>query len=195
MAGQMVHLEIPAGDTAKAREFWGGLFGWQFQAFEGAPSEYLTTRFSETTGGAIYEAEGDKRGPRVYFDVDDINSGVALLGLTATLGIFVYELRNAQLYDAMIQRAKELERLLELPTVQGVQGAGGVLAMRPRRWFAHGRGWTLVYSAAIAGWSYLAAWGILRWFLVDSAQTIAAVTGIAVGFLVAAGLERFKAGG
>lgn len=77
MAGQMVHLEIPAGDTAKAREFWGGLFGWQFQAFEGAPSEYLMTRFSETTGGAIYEADGDKRGPRVYFDVDDINSGVA----------------------------------------------------------------------------------------------------------------------
>ena len=38
MAGQMVHLEIPAGDTVKAREFWGGLFGWQFQAFEGAPS-------------------------------------------------------------------------------------------------------------------------------------------------------------
>ena len=23
MPGQMVHLEIPAGDTAKAREFWG----------------------------------------------------------------------------------------------------------------------------------------------------------------------------
>jgi predicted enzyme related to lactoylglutathione lyase len=76
MAGQMVHLEIPAGDTAKAQEFWGGLFGWQFQAFEGAPSEYLMTRFSETTGGAIYEAEGDKRGPRVYFDVDDINTGI-----------------------------------------------------------------------------------------------------------------------
>ena len=77
MAGQMVHLEIPAGDTAKAREFWGGLFGWQFQAFEGAPGEYHMTRFSENTGGAIYGADGDKRGPRVYFDVDDINSGVA----------------------------------------------------------------------------------------------------------------------
>lgn len=118
--------------------------------------------------------------------------GVALLGLTATLGIFVYELRNAQLSDAMIQRAKELERLLELPTVQELQGAGGVLAMRPGRWFAHDRGWTLVYSAAIAGWSYLAAWGILRWFLVDSAQTIAAVTGAAVGFLVAAAVERYS---
>ena len=77
MAGQMVHLEIPAGDTAKAREFWGGLFGWQFQAFEGSPTEYHMTRFSDTSGGAIYEAEGDRRGTRVYFDVDDIGAGGA----------------------------------------------------------------------------------------------------------------------
>ena len=76
MAGQMVHLEIPAGDTAKAREFWGGLFGWEFQAFEGSPTEYHMTRFSETSGGAIMEADGTP-GPRVYFDVDDINAGVA----------------------------------------------------------------------------------------------------------------------
>ena len=118
--------------------------------------------------------------------------GIALLGLVATLGIFVYELRNAQLNDALVQRAKELERLLGLPTVQGLQGAGGVLATRPGRWFAHDRGWALVYSAAIAGWSYLAAWGLLLWFLVDSAQTIAAVTGIAVGVLVVAGLEPLR---
>ena len=77
MAGQMVHIEIPAGDTAKAREFWGGLFGWEFQAMEGSPTEYHMTRFSETTGGAITEADGAKRGARVYFDVDDINAGVS----------------------------------------------------------------------------------------------------------------------
>lgn len=77
MAGQMVHLEIPAGDTAKARAFWGGLFGWQFQAYEGSPSEYHMTQLSESTGGAIYAADGDKRGARVYFDVDDINAGAA----------------------------------------------------------------------------------------------------------------------
>src|ERR687898_921128 len=76
MAGQMVHLEIPAGDTARAREFWGSLFGWEWQAFEGL-SEYHMTRFSETTGGAIMAAEGSERSPRVYFDVDDINAGVA----------------------------------------------------------------------------------------------------------------------
>jgi predicted enzyme related to lactoylglutathione lyase len=77
VAGQMVHLEIPAGDTAKARAFWGGLFGWEFQAFEGSPTEYHTTQFSETQGGAIMEADGDKRGARVYFDVDDIRAGTA----------------------------------------------------------------------------------------------------------------------
>ena len=77
MAGQMVHVEIPAGDTEKAREFWGSLFGWQWQTFEG-PTEYHMTRFSETTGGAIYAPDPpNKRGARVYFDVDDINAGSA----------------------------------------------------------------------------------------------------------------------
>jgi predicted enzyme related to lactoylglutathione lyase len=77
MAGQMVHLEIPAGDPAKAQEFWGSLFGWQFQEFPGAPGGYYMTRFSENTGGAIYGADGSKRGTRTYFDVDDVNSGAA----------------------------------------------------------------------------------------------------------------------
>ena len=77
MAGQMVHVEIPAGDTGKAREFWGGLFGWEFQAYEGSPTEYHMARFSDSQGGAITEADGAKRGARVYFDVDDINAGVS----------------------------------------------------------------------------------------------------------------------
>jgi uncharacterized protein len=77
MPGQMVHLEIPAGDTAKAREFWTSLFGWQWQEFEG-PMEYHTTQFSDTTGGAIYVPDPpDKRGTCVYFDVDDINASCA----------------------------------------------------------------------------------------------------------------------
>jgi predicted enzyme related to lactoylglutathione lyase len=71
-------VEIPAGDTGKAREFWGGLFGWQFQEAPGSPTEYHMTRFSDTTGGAIYEPDpANKRGTRVYFDVDDINDSAA----------------------------------------------------------------------------------------------------------------------
>ena len=77
MAGQIVHIEIPAGDTAAARAFWGGLFGWEFQAFEGSPTEYHMFRISDLQGGAVMEAEGSARGTRSYFDVDDINAGIA----------------------------------------------------------------------------------------------------------------------
>ncbi len=76
MAGQIVHFEIPADDTATARAFWGGLFGWQWQQTEG-PFEYHVTQISDQTGGAITDMEPGKRGIRVYFDVDDINIGCA----------------------------------------------------------------------------------------------------------------------
>ncbi len=74
MAGQIVHIEIPAGDTAQAREFWGGLFGWEFETYPG-PSEYHMTRIGEQTGAAVMGAEQGKRGTRAYFDVDDVNAG------------------------------------------------------------------------------------------------------------------------
>jgi hypothetical protein len=76
MAGQIVHIEIPADDTGTSREFWGSLFGWQFESFPG-PSEYHMTRLSEQTGGAITNMEQGKRGMRAYFSVDDINAGAA----------------------------------------------------------------------------------------------------------------------
>jgi predicted enzyme related to lactoylglutathione lyase len=74
VAGQIVHFEIPAGNTARARGFWGSLFGWEFQEFPGA-MEYHMAQVSETAGSAIYGAEGDVRGTRAYFDVDDIAAG------------------------------------------------------------------------------------------------------------------------
>jgi predicted enzyme related to lactoylglutathione lyase len=77
MPGQIVHIEIPADDTAKSREFWGSLFGWQFQQYPG-PSEYHMTQIEEgRVGGAITNMEPGKRGTRSYFAVDDINDGAA----------------------------------------------------------------------------------------------------------------------
>jgi uncharacterized protein len=76
MAGEVVHIEIPADDTVKAREFWGGLFGWQFESYPG-PSEYHMTQISEQTGGAITNMEQGKRGTRAYFAIDDIKAGAA----------------------------------------------------------------------------------------------------------------------
>ena len=76
MAGQPVHVEIPADDTAKGREFWGSLFGWQFESFPG-PFEYHMTRISDQAGAAITNMEPGKRGIRPYFAVDEINAGAA----------------------------------------------------------------------------------------------------------------------
>ncbi len=76
MAGEVVHMEIPADDTGQAQAFWGGLFGWQFQSFPG-PSEYHMTRIGDSTGAAITNMEPGKRGTRTYFAVDDINAGAA----------------------------------------------------------------------------------------------------------------------
>jgi len=76
MPGEIVHIEIPADDTAASREFWGGLFGWKFENYPG-PSEYHMARFGESQGGAITNMEPGKRGTRAYFSVDDINAGAA----------------------------------------------------------------------------------------------------------------------
>jgi predicted enzyme related to lactoylglutathione lyase len=69
-----VHVEIGASDTSRAIQFYGGLFGWEFQPYEGSPTEYHMARFSEDTGGAI-QAGGPS--VRVYYDVDDIRAGAA----------------------------------------------------------------------------------------------------------------------
>jgi hypothetical protein len=60
MPGQPAHFEIPADDTAKARQFWGSLFDWQFEAMPG-PFEYHMTRISDQAGAAITNMEPGKR--------------------------------------------------------------------------------------------------------------------------------------
>ena len=76
MPGRLVHFEFPSSDTARATEFWRSLFGWEFQSWDG-PIEYHMTNAGGDPGGAIYPSEDAGRGPTIYFDVDDINAGVA----------------------------------------------------------------------------------------------------------------------
>jgi len=77
MAGKLVHFEVPADDTGRALEFYGKLFGWQFESFEGSPIEYHMTQLAEGMGGAVHRADqgGGIPGIFVYFDVDDIGDG------------------------------------------------------------------------------------------------------------------------
>jgi hypothetical protein len=77
MPGQIVHIEIPADDTERSREFWGSLFGWTFNNYPGPNEYHLFTIEQDRQGGAITNMEPGKRGTRPYFGVDDIAAGAA----------------------------------------------------------------------------------------------------------------------
>jgi hypothetical protein len=125
--------------------------------------------------------------------------GVGLLGLTATLGILLFELRNTQLYDYGARRARAIEGHLELFALDGT-ATGGLFRERPTgvvRLFGlapvdRDRGLTLVYSAALAGWTYLVAWGALRALDVGNPRNIGALIGVAAGLLLLVELVRIR---
>lgn len=74
MKGKIVHIEIPADDTQRAKEFWGELAGWSFKNYgegqEGAPEYHM---FEGEPGGAIYPTREGEKGITVYFEVDNID--------------------------------------------------------------------------------------------------------------------------
>lgn len=108
---------------------------------------------------------------------------VGLLGLCATLGVLVYELRNSEIRQGAAQRMVELEReLLVHPLVtrrpEGAPRLFGVLTVE------HSLGLALVYGAALAGWAYLVAWGALAAAHAGHARQIGVVIGAVFGLLV-----------
>ena len=113
---------------------------------------------------------------------------IGLLGLVATVGVLLYELRNSELYDSIIERAVDLEQRLGLGLLsrraQKRATLFGVVSAR------HERGIGLVYGAALAGWTYLVVWGALRALDVGGARTIGAVVGASVGAAVVVEVER-----
>jgi predicted enzyme related to lactoylglutathione lyase len=70
---KVVHFEVPAKDTSRAREFWGSLFNLQFQSYDG-PVEYHMFQNDDQTGGAVYPQQQGETGLIVYFAVDDIDA-------------------------------------------------------------------------------------------------------------------------
>jgi hypothetical protein len=125
--------------------------------------------------------------------------GVGIIGVVATLGVFVYELRNTQISGTLIRRAVELERQLQLPSSLGTQSSGGLYTERPgvnvqllgTLPVSHGLGLGLVYAASIGGWSYLVAWGGLEAAGAPQAQAAGAALGAVAGVVVLFEVERF----
>ncbi|MEX2211013.1 MAG: VOC family protein [Gaiellaceae bacterium] len=75
MEGKPVHVELPAKDSARSKEFYGSLFGWKFESF--AEADYHMTQFSDQLGGAVFGTESGETSPRVYFSVADIDGARA----------------------------------------------------------------------------------------------------------------------
>ena len=125
-------------------------------------------------------------------------TAVGALGLVATLGVLLYEVRNTQVYDYALRRAEVLEQRLGLASVSRETGHGGLFTERPGssvRLFglgraAHDRGLALVYGAALAGWAYLLAWGGLHELGVGSAKEAGAAIAVALGLVVIVELVR-----
>lgn len=117
---------------------------------------------------------------------------VGLLGLAATLGVLLHELRNGRLHDYAVERARRLEAALGLP--------GGLFSERPERTLRlrglgtvdRDGGPALVYGAALGGWAYLVAWGVLRALDVGAARSVGGAIGAGVGLLVVAELARSR---
>jgi len=112
----------------------------------------------------------------------------ALVGFMTTLGIAVYELRNSQLYEWAIHRAKVLERELGVERISN-KTHPGLFNERPPyvsdcvgsnlrpdwktqegerpKWMRyvfvivkHDQGLALIYGGVLAGWFYLIVYGI-----------------------------------
>ena len=77
MPGKLVHFEVRAKDAARARSFWGGLFGWQFQDAGMPDMDYQMVRTGEEQGGAVYPSDEPTGALTVYFDTDDIDASLA----------------------------------------------------------------------------------------------------------------------
>jgi len=78
MAGKLVHFEAPSQDGDRARSFWSGVFGWEFQDAGMPDLDYNMVRTGEDQGGAVYtDTDTGGQGLVVYFDTDEIDGSIA----------------------------------------------------------------------------------------------------------------------
>ena len=115
---------------------------------------------------------------------------IGLLGLVATGGVLVYELRNGEIEAGLTPRVRELEDRL-LPGRRLVRPADArVLGIVPA---SHALGVALVYGAAISGWCYLVCWGALRSIGVHRhAQSSGLIVGAILGIVAAIEILRLE---
>jgi predicted enzyme related to lactoylglutathione lyase len=90
MANPFVHFELNTPDLAKAKAFYGALFGWQFQDNDMGPmGVYSTFKPDDGPGGGMMSMPMGNPGWLSYVGVKDINQSTdqaRSLGATILLG-------------------------------------------------------------------------------------------------------------
>jgi predicted enzyme related to lactoylglutathione lyase len=76
MPGKLVHFEVPAKDTKRAKAFYSSVFGWEFGDSAMPGMEYFLTQAGGEPGGAVYTHEEMSPHIFVYFDTDDIEASI-----------------------------------------------------------------------------------------------------------------------
>jgi hypothetical protein len=86
--GKVVHFEIPADDVARAREFYGSIFGWQLQDMASEGMDYtivMTTPVDQQTqlptepgaiNGGMMKRSADTPSPVITIDVESIDDAL-----------------------------------------------------------------------------------------------------------------------
>jgi predicted enzyme related to lactoylglutathione lyase len=84
--GKVVHFEIPADDEARAREFYGSIFGWQLQEMpEMQYTILMTTPVDQQTqlplepgaiNGGLMKRSDDTPAPVITVDVESIDDAL-----------------------------------------------------------------------------------------------------------------------
>jgi uncharacterized protein len=96
MANPFVHLELNTSDLSKSKEFYGGMFGWEFQDMDMGPMGIYSTFKPDTApGGGMMVNPGGAPGWLSYIGVEDINAATEKArGLGATIHMGPHEIPN-----------------------------------------------------------------------------------------------------
>jgi hypothetical protein len=135
--------------------------------------------------------------------VDRTTLLVGLAGITTSLAIVVYEIRNSQIHDRVVHRIKHLERLLGFTPSYAGRAPRGIFGERGtgERLFGvftvqHDRALSMVYGVVLALWTWISLTGLgdfVGWF--DSQEAWPGVAGKAaisgmVGLAIAVEISR-----
>ena len=89
MGGRVVHFEMPFDSAARARSFYGSVFGWELTAMP--EPGYLLAMTGPTpedgppaepgfiNGGLVAREDSVGRAPAIVIDVDDIDAALELV--------------------------------------------------------------------------------------------------------------------